>query len=1163
MNETPTPTVEDDAQEAVPVTLANQKQAGRLFGEALAGMAVTQTDFGKKHDISKQSVGRLVHSHIVVKDLTRVKVLQALRELRGEEPAPDAPEDNDAQDVRSLLTRTHDLMATILAQDGDAFDYLWKLWRYKTGKPPIIFQYQTDIRGGSMNFPELSFVVEGAVTSGLIPADKAKRPWEVPEVTGDAERVWEAESLKLGRPEPIVRFMGALQLAGISTYQHQLPKMENQCKALGISVPDDVKLAMTQLDAITLAGYGYVPFEKVEPALRVVAAHIGRPGMVEELRGPWTKGAAEAQTRVTTGKTLEQRVTDGRWSTKEMCAVLGIAYDPHGSSGTDTWKLFESSRHTMPLRRLALLFANSTDEMRALDHARVRELADQQRLRGRRRRLNEVATARLLWGFGTDELGVDRELLTNMENDQPSGDLKAENVLRIIHEKGIALATADLRRYLERRALIDAGQMTRAICERHKLGAKGTGVAKIAKDLNIPDAYFTAALADGATMPMYVLQRMLAGMEGIAQVPARLEIDHRLARADHQASQNEGPQLRFLDAVMTEGHLSPREFNVHAVPAGKQRTTLNAVLKDMRGNAAKPADVRVQTTFVLDRAGVPAGDLRRGVGEVLADTNGNYPMAIGRLLHWMRGQGDMAANRRDLLALLQEIDGGQLAQPAALPPAGTELRELLERKQQTLDERSGATWDPRRREYERLRACARALRWLPGISRDELVAAATGLRRERLMAEVDSILNDPDVVLTPVLRAHVTDIVRLLIDDSHPEERVLRDLGFDAGTYSAWSSEPYIRPTPPLPPPHLPFSDRISDDRRNVNAPAGVVLPERLVRPAVGSKEVDVLTVEWRADDVREKVRRKLGNASAPGATDEPETDDDQDPPPDPDTDAADQTVVAEDSEDEEEGPPPEVLALLLPAVTEPLPPETSREYVPHPNDTSGIDFARMNHDLHLLGEYLRHYLAPRSAGYELHEPETVSLARAAVAPMTVNTHNVAMMLRMLVRSFGRMPQHHGTGLLHLRLTELLAGGESDRVQRALTHVLGNPADRLLAADLVDENPEGPLAALITTVMPLEHLRAHVPAAAPSDADIYEAPPETPKPGTPDPAKKKKKKKSVRGQELQDEDVAAAETEGRMTPQEWLAAHADLLAEHDIDDPDDADRKRRRRHRND
>ncbi|HRH93619.1 MAG TPA: hypothetical protein PKV72_03760, partial [Candidatus Peribacteria bacterium] len=685
MNETSAIAAEDDAQEAVPSTLVNQHQAGRLFSEMLAGMGLSQKRFAKTHDISTQSLTRLVRADEPVKDMTRVKILQALRGYRDTLPqaAETVDADPEAEEVYGLLTGTHDLMSAVLAQDGDAFDYLWKLWRYRTGKPPIIFQYQVDIRGGSMNFPELSFVLEGAQNSGLIPADKAKRPWEVPGVTNEAERVWETEALKLGRPGPIVRLMGAMQLAGISTFQHKLTQLKAQCDALGIAVPDGTDLAMTQLNAITLAGYGYVPFEKVEPALRTVAAHIGRPGLVEELRGPWTEGFAEAQTRVTTGGTLEERMKAGGWTTKEICAVLGIPYDPHGAMSTEVRKLFDPSRHTMPLRRLALLFAGSTQEMQALDRDRVRELADQQRLRGRRRPLNEVATARLLWGLGTDEVGVDRELLTNLENDQPSGDLKAHDVLAAIHEKGIALATADLQRYLERRALIDARGITSAICERHKLGTKGTGVAKVAKDLNIPDVYFTGALANGATMPMYVLRRMLEGMEGIQPVPARLEIDHRLARADHLATQNEGAQLRFLDAVMTENHLSAREFNVHAVPAGKERVKLNAVLKGMRANSAAPADVRAQTAYVLDRAGVPAGDLRRGVGEVLADTNGNYPMAIGRLLLWMRGQDDMTAHRRDLLALLQEIDGGELAAAAALPEAGTQLRELLARKQRT------------------------------------------------------------------------------------------------------------------------------------------------------------------------------------------------------------------------------------------------------------------------------------------------------------------------------------------------------------------------------------------------------------------------------------------------------------------------------------------------
>lgn len=1151
MNETQATAGEDDVREAVPSTLANQHQAGRLFTEMLTGLGLSQKHFATEHDVSKQSLTRLVRADEPVKDLTRVKILQALRGYRG--TLPETPEsadtDAEAEEVRGLLTDTHELLSAILAQDGDAFDYLWKLWRYRTGKQPIITQYQVDIRGGGMNFPELSFVVEGAVTSGLIPAEKAKRPWEVPEVTNDAERVWEAESLKLGRPGPIVRLMGALQLAGISTFQHRLTQLKAQCDTLGIAVPDGTDLSMTQLNAITLAGYGYVPFEKVEPALRTVAAHIGRPGLVEELRGPWTEGFVEAQSRVTTGGTLEERMKAGGWTTKEVCAVLGIPYDPYGAMSTEVRKLFDPSRHTMPLRRLALVFGDSTQEMQALDRDRVRELADQQRLRGRRRPLNEVATARLLWGLDTDEVGVDRDQLNALENEQKS-ELQPQNVLTAIHEKGIALATADLQRYLERRALLNAGQVTQAICERHKLGAKGAGVAKVAKDLNIPDVYFTAALANGATMPMYVLRRMLEGMEGIQPVPARLEIDHRLARADHLAAQNEGAQLRFLDAVMTENQLSPREFNVHAVPAGKERTKLNAVLKQMRTGGAPQADVRAQTTYVLDRAGVPAVDLRRGVGEVLADTNGNYPMTIGRLLLWMRGQDDMTAHRRDLLALLQEIDGGELAAAATLPEAGTQLRELLARKQQTLDERSGATWDTNRKEYDRLRACARALRWLPGISRTELTATAEGLRRERLMAEVDSILNDHDVPLTPVLKAHVTDLVRLLIDAAHPEEQVLRDLGFNPGTYGSWSTEPYIRPPVPPEAPRVPFAERIADDRRHVDAPRGIVLPERLQNPELGAADVDKLTIRWRQDEVREKVRRRLGLATMPA----PEDADDEEIP---DDDPPDDGPPAEADE-----PPmdPEVLARLLAAVTEQVPAATSREYVPHAGDQSGINFARMNHSLELLGEYLAHFLAEDSAGYNLLEPETVSLARAAVSPAEVNTHNIAMMARMLIRCYGRMPEHHGTGLLVLRLSELLAGGAAERAQRALRHVLGNAQDRTLAAELV-EQPDHPLAPLIAGVVPLEQLRSDIPTTVPDDADLEDAPPEAPKPQAAG-AQKKKKKKKV-GPDADDQTgvpvhTPPEEVEQRMDPEAWMAAHADLLAELDAED-EQPRRKRRRR----
>ncbi|HRH94245.1 MAG TPA: hypothetical protein PKV72_06985, partial [Candidatus Peribacteria bacterium] len=105
----------------------------------------------------------------------------------------------------------------------------------------------------------------------------------------------------------------------------------------------------------------------------------------------------------------------------------------------------------------------------------------------------------------------------------------------------------------------------------------------------------------------------------------------------------------------------------------------------------------------------------------------------------------------------------------------------------------------------------------------------------------------------------------------------------------------------------------------------------------------------------------------------------------------------------------------------------------------------------------------------------------------------------------------------------------------------------------------GPLALLIGHVMAPEKLRAEVPGEAPNDADLYEAPPEAPKPQAATPQKKKKKKADPSGDDLAG--LAAhtppEEAEQRLSPQEWLAAHADLLA--DVEDEDAEPRRRRRR----
>jgi hypothetical protein len=84
-----------------------------------------------------------------------------------------------------------------------------------------------------------------------------------------------------------------------------------------------------------------------------------------------------------------------------------------------------------------------------------------------------------------------------------------------------------LVRWLQRRGFYSARQVMLAVCERHKLGDSGNGVAKLEKDVGYGD--FRRFYDDEKLLlPTRLLREMLQTMLGMDSIPPGLETRHRL-----------------------------------------------------------------------------------------------------------------------------------------------------------------------------------------------------------------------------------------------------------------------------------------------------------------------------------------------------------------------------------------------------------------------------------------------------------------------------------------------------------------------------------------------------------------------------------------------------------------------------------------------------------